>query len=248
MSRSRRSTQVLGANNLTFPAGEVSDSGIRIPVSAIGRIATPADVEEMVVGFTVPTDAAPPTPITIGDLGTVEVTEVATTGYGRTDGQPSLSLTVTKTSDANTVIVAEAVQAKLDEIAVRHTDALTITTVSDLSSFIKESTDGLLREGGLGALFAVLTIFAFLRGIRATLVAAVSIPLSVLTALVVMQLTGISLNIMTLGGLAVAVGRVVDDAIVVLGTSTAIGPSASHTWTRSSTDRAKSPRPSRPAP
>ena len=119
-------TQVLGANNLTFPAGEVSDSGIRIPVSAIGRIATPADVEEMVVGFTVPTDAAPPTPITIGDLGTVEVTEVATTGYGRTDGQPSLSLTVTKTSDANTVIVADAVQAKLDEIAARHTDVLTI--------------------------------------------------------------------------------------------------------------------------
>ena len=89
--------------------------------------------------------------------------------------------------------------------------------MSDLSSFIKESRDGLLREGGLGALFAVLTIFLFLSSLRSTLVAAVSIPLSILlAALVIMQITGITLNIMTLGGLAVAVGRVVDDAIVVL--------------------------------
>ena len=91
-----------------------------------------------------------------------------------------------------------------------------VTIVSNLSDFIVESTDGLLREGGLGALFAVITIFLFLFSLRATIVAAVSIPLSILTALVIMQITGISLNIMTLGGLAVAVGRVVDDAIVVL--------------------------------
>jgi HAE1 family hydrophobic/amphiphilic exporter-1 len=123
---------------------------------------------------------------------------------------------VTKTSDANTVQVAEDVQAKLDEIGARHPDLVLITTVSDLSDFIKESTDGLLKEGGLGAAFAVLTIFLFLWSLRSTVVAAISIPLSILTALVVMQLSGISLNIMTLGGLAVAVGRVVDDAIVVL--------------------------------
>ena len=82
--------------------------------------------------------------------------------------------------------------------------------------FIKESRDGLLREGGLGAVFAIITIFLFLLSLRATIVAAISIPLSILTALVIMQLTGVTINIMTLGGLAVAVGRVVDDAIVVL--------------------------------
>ncbi|MGZ9277264.1 MAG: efflux RND transporter permease subunit, partial [Candidatus Limnocylindrales bacterium] len=139
-----------------------------------------------------------------------------TTGFGRTNGQDSLSLSVTKTSDANTVLVAAAVEERLAEIAARHPDVVEITVVSDLSDFIKESTDGLLREGGMGALFAILTIFLFLFSLRSTLVAAISIPLSILTALVVMQLTGISLNIMTLGGLAVAVGRVVDDAIVVL--------------------------------
>ena len=91
-----------------------------------------------------------------------------------------------------------------------------VAAVSDQSSFILESSEGLLREGGLGAMFAVLTIFLFLFNLRSTLVAAVSIPLSILTALVVMQVAGITLNIMTLGGLAVAVGRVVDDSIVVL--------------------------------
>jgi HAE1 family hydrophobic/amphiphilic exporter-1 len=74
----------------------------------------------------------------------------------------------------------------------------------------------LVREGGLGALFAILTIFLFLFSLRSTVVAAVSIPISILAALTLMLATGISMNIMTLGGLAVAVGRVVDDAIVVL--------------------------------
>jgi HAE1 family hydrophobic/amphiphilic exporter-1 len=229
-------TGILTANNLTVPSGQVADGGTRIPVSTIGRLTSVEDVSSLIVGFqgapapvdpAVPAPSAPaapsaptapiaPTPITLGDLGTVELVDVATTGYGRTDGQPSLSLSVSKASDANTVDVATEVQATLDEIAARHPDVVTITTVSNLSLFIEESTDGLLREGGLGALFAVLTIFLFLLSVRSTIVAAISIPLSVLTALVVMQLTGISLNIMTLGGLAVAVGRVVDDAIVVL--------------------------------
>ena len=159
---------------------------------------------------------AAPKPITLADLGTVEPAVVATTGYGRTNGEQALTLTVSKASNANTVEVADAVQAKLTEIAGRHQGQLTVTTVADLSVFIKESRDGLVREGGLGAIFAVLTIFLFLFSLRATIVAAISIPLSILTALVIMQLTGVTINIMTLGGLAVAVGRVVDDAIVVL--------------------------------
>jgi len=227
---------VLQANSVTVPGGSLPTDGASVPVSTIGAFGSVDEIRSLVVGFsttspTMPTtpgasaapSAAPivPTPITIGDLGSVEQTGVATTGYARsgtpeTGTHPALSLTVTKTATANTVTVADAVKAKLDEIAAAHPGELTITTVSDLSSFIKESRDGLLREGGLGAVFAVLTIFLFLFSVRSTLIAAISIPLSILTALVVMQLTGISLNIMTLGGLAVAVGRVVDDAIVVL--------------------------------
>lgn len=163
-----------------------------------------------------PPAQAAPRPVTIGDLGTVELAGVATTGYARTDGRPALSLSVSKTSNANTVAVADLVTGRLEELGREHGDRVNVRVVSDLSTFIKESRDGLLKEGGLGALFAVLTIFLFLFSLRSTVVAAVSIPLSILAALVIMQAAGITLNVMTLGGLAVAVGRVVDDAIVVL--------------------------------
>ena len=159
---------------------------------------------------------AAPTPVTIGDLGTVELKGVATTGYARTDGKPALSLSGhqdlerqhrpgRRRRDRHARRARRAAQGHRQ----RH-------IVSDLSRSSRSPATGSLREGGLGALFAVLTIFLFLFSIRSTIVAAVSIPLSILAALVIMQATGITLNIMTLGGLAVAVGRVVDDAIVVL--------------------------------
>ena len=191
--------------------------GSATPGSPAGGFTTIPGILRLVQAATAAGPAAPAAKVRIhiSDIGSVAVAQVATTGYARTDGEPSLTITVSKNANANTVDVADAVQAKLAEIGANHPE-LKIVTVSDLSTFIKESRDGLLREGGLGALFAVLTIFLFLFSLRSTLVAAVSIPLSVLTALVVMQVTGITLNIMTLGGLAVAVGRVVDDAIVVL--------------------------------
>jgi hydrophobic/amphiphilic exporter-1 (mainly G- bacteria), HAE1 family len=236
---------VVQANNITIPGGALPTEDARIPVSTIGRFDSVEEIESLVVGVKTPVitplapgapqasgaplpsgapapSAAPgtplgqPTPITIGDIGSVEVLSEATTGYGRTNGQPAVTISVSKTSSANTVTVAQDVQATLDEIAARHPGELEIVTVSDQSVFILESSEGLLREGGLGAIFAVLTIFFFLLNVRSTFVAAVSIPLSILTALVIMQIAGITLNILTLGGLAVAVGRVVDDSIVVL--------------------------------
>ena len=218
---------ILQANNLTLPSGQLPAEGQKIPVSTIGEINSVEEIQGLLVGVrqpqldptATPDPAAPavlPTPVFMSDVATVELEDVATTGYARTNGQPALTLTVTKTSDGNTVSVAEDVQAVLDEAHATYGDTISITVVQDLSTFILESQDGLLREGGLGAVFAIITIFLFLFSLRSTLVAAISIPLSVLAALVLMQFAGISLNIMTLGGLAVAVGRVVDDAIVVL--------------------------------
>ncbi len=226
---------VLQANNLTVPGGQLSTDDEEIPVSTIGRFDSVEQIENLVVGVrmptvpptvpteppspqppTTPTVPLPPQPITIDDVGTVELADEATTGYARTNGQPAVTISVSKTSAANTVSVADAVQTKLDEIAARHPDEITIVTIADQSTFILESSEGLLREGGLGAVFAVITIFLFLGNLRSTFVAAVSIPLSILAALVIMQIGGITLNILTLGGLAVAVGRVVDDSIVVL--------------------------------
>jgi HAE1 family hydrophobic/amphiphilic exporter-1 len=215
---------VLQANNITIPGGQLQADGTRVPVSTIGTLTSVDQISNLIVGAKQPATApgaSPlpgqfPTPVKLSDVGTVELEDVATTGYARTNGNSSLTLTITKTSDANTVEVAQAVEKTLTDAQNTHAGALTVTVVQDLSNFITESQNGLLREGGLGALFAIVTIFLFLFSVRSTLVAAISIPLSVLSALVLMQVAGITLNVLTLGGLAVAVGRVVDDAIVVL--------------------------------
>src|SRR5664280_2041100 len=224
---------VLSTNNLTLPAGSMpitnaDGTTISIPVSAQHELLlqNPSDLLALAVGVKMPaagSAAVAPTPITIGDLGTVERVSAYPTGYAElnkdpknSDAGPSLVLSISKTSDANTVNVVQAVQKKLDELNAQNSGSFEIDTVSDSSSFIIESRDSLVREGGLGALFAIITIFVFLLSLRSTLVAAVSIPVSIMTALTLMLVFGVTINIMTLGGLAIAVGRVVDDAIVVL--------------------------------
>jgi HAE1 family hydrophobic/amphiphilic exporter-1 len=204
----------LAASNVTIPSGELPADGESIPVTTIGEIASAEELRSVIVGVN---QAGPqPVPVTLGDVAEVETDAVAETGYARLNGNEALGLTVSKTVSANTVEVSEAVTDALDEVVARSDAELEVTVVSDQADFIIESRDGLLKEGGLGAIFAVLTIFLFLFSLRSTFVAAISIPLSLLVALVAMQLSGITMNIMTLGGLAVAVGRVVDDSIVVL--------------------------------
>jgi HAE1 family hydrophobic/amphiphilic exporter-1 len=204
----------LAAANVTIPSGELPSENESIPVTTIGEITSVEQLRSVVVG--VDQSGQVPTPVTLDDVADVEEEPVATTGYAQLNGSEALALSVSKTQSANTVEVSEAVNDALDEIVASSDADLEIAVVSDQADFIIESRDGLLKEGGLGAVFAVLTIFAFLFSLRSTFVAALSIPLSLLIALVAMQLSGITMNIMTLGGLAVAVGRVVDDSIVVL--------------------------------
>ncbi len=204
----------LGAANVTIPAGQLTTGTEAVPVTVVGQIGSVDELRQVVVG--VDQSGPTPVPVRLGDVAEVASGQAASTGYGLLNGRAALGLSVSKTVSANTVEVASAITAKLDEIAKSSTADLSVDIVSNQADFILESRDGLLREGGLGALFAILTIFAFLFSLRSTFVAALSIPLSLLIALVLMQFTGVTINIMTLGGLAVAVGRVVDDSIVVL--------------------------------
>ncbi len=204
----------LGAANVTIPAGQLAVGEEAVPVTVTSQIASIDGLRRIVVGIDQAGGA--PVPVHLGDVADVAQQQVADTGYGSLNGREALGLSVSKAVSANTVQVADAVTAKLDEIAASGSADLKIDVVSNQADFIIQSRDGLLREGGLGALFAVLTIFAFLFSLRSTFVAAISIPLSLLIALVLMQFSGVTINIMTLGGLAVAVGRVVDDSIVVL--------------------------------
>lgn len=199
-----------GAAAATAPAdGDATPGDAEGPASG-GGLALP-DLSQLSEAL-----SAIPLPVTLGQIATIEQQDVQLSGYARTNGQPSLTLSVTKGSGENTVQVAEAVQGVFDEAVAEFGDVIRIDVIQDQSVFIEESTAGLVQEGLLGALFAILVIYIFLRSARTTLVAAISIPLSIFLAIAIFGVAGLTINILTLGGLAVAVGRVVDDSIVVL--------------------------------
>ena len=134
----------------------------------------------------------------------------------RTNGQTSVLIGVVKTENSNTVAVASAIQSKIASLESSLPYGLHVNQLYDASGMIKASISGLLREAILGAIFAALVILLFLRNLKTTLIAVISIPISLLTAMIILNAAGVTLNIMTLGGMAVATGRVVDDSIVVI--------------------------------
>ncbi len=155
--------------------------------------------------------AAPAEPIRLSDVATIEAVSKQSEKT-RYDLKDSLSMAITKKQDANTVEIADGVTKILN----KYDDQIDYTIGIDSAKDIEESVATLVKEGLLGALFASLAVLLFLRNIRATIIAIVSIPLSLLIAAIFLNWQDISLNIMTLGGMAVAVGRVVDDSIVVI--------------------------------
>ena len=149
------------------------------------------------------------------DVAEVEKVESNISGISRTNGEPSLGLNVTKDPDANTVEVSDGVREALGEVRDEIGDEQ-VNIIFDSAKDVEESVSGLVEKALIGAVVAVLIILLFLRSIRATLVTAVSLPTSVLAALLFSWGNDLTLNIITLAGLTIAVGRVVDDAIVVL--------------------------------
>ncbi len=152
----------------------------------------------------------------LGALATVRLAPPGNASINRTNGNPSVLITVSKTENANTVSLASAVQAQMSRSVAALPFPARITTLFDAAQPITQSVNGLLREAVLGALFAALVMLFFLRNTLTTLIAIVSIPVSLLIALIFLHMFQITLNVMTLGGMAVATGRVVDDSIVVI--------------------------------
>lgn len=154
--------------------------------------------------------------VALGELAKITYDDGSGSSFSRAGGKPAVLFDIVKTQEANTVDTAEAIRAKLDEISDQLPANAEITYTYDGSVIIEDSVSDMVREGLLGALFAFLVILLFLRNWRSTIISAISIPLSVIIALLAMKAVGVTMNIMTLGGLTVAIGRVVDDSIVVI--------------------------------
>jgi len=201
--------QYFAANGSAIPSGTIRGDEANLDVQTGTTFASAEEIGAMLVQGT---DG----PVKLSDIATVAEQPVETTSISRVNGKTSLTLSITKDPDANTVTVAHAVNNQLDAIAEQLGNGATFATVFDQAPYIEQSIHDLSVEGGIGLAMAVLVIMVFLGSIRPTLITAISIPLSLLIALIALWVGGYTLNILTLAALTVAIGRVVDDSIVVI--------------------------------
>ncbi|WP_157078914.1 efflux RND transporter permease subunit [Herbiconiux solani] len=204
-------SDVVKASGQLIPAGTLTEGGQSYAVQAGQKLGSIADLQ----GLPLPALQADGTPVTLGEVATVQLTDDPTTSISRVNGQDALTISITKLPSANTVEVSNSVRDLLPQLESALPGA-TFTVVFDQAPFIQQSIESLATEGLLGLFFAVLVVFVFLLSIRSTLVTAISIPTSVLITFIGLQAANYTLNIITLGALTIAIGRVVDDSIVVI--------------------------------
>ncbi|MCH8744227.1 MAG: efflux RND transporter permease subunit [Chloroflexi bacterium] len=222
-------------NNTSFPGGDIDQGGKNFPIRATHEFGSLDDIRNLTIGFEgIPAFGVVPVagrrgdrPVLLKDVAEVELGTAQATSISRTNGKPSLGVVVLKDPDANTVDVTEQALAALDRLVGLPPDVEILILQND-GPEVEEQLSGLLREGMLGFFFALSAVFIFLintrptllRGLaitlRPTAIIGVSIPLSIMAGILVMGAADLSLNFMSLSGLAIAVGRVVDDSIVVL--------------------------------
>ncbi|PUA38837.1 AcrB/AcrD/AcrF family protein [Paenibacillus elgii] len=201
-------SQSIQAAILTSPAGLVDFSGNTQMVRVKSDLNTIYSLESMKI------TAAGGQTLLLKDIAKVEAISESRF-ISRLDGKPAIGVTIYKTKNSNDVQLATEADALMAKWKQEFPN-LTFKTLFATSSMIKDSINGMVKEGALGALLASIMILLFLRNVRMTIIVLVSIPLSLLITLLIMAPLDISLNIMTLGGITIAIGRVVDDSIVVI--------------------------------
>ena len=208
----------LNSNGVLLPGGSITEGDSTLTVQSGSRIQSVDGITALpLVGARGAASRATGGGITtIGDVAAVALVDNPVTSISRVNGKPALTIAVTKTPAGNTVAVSKEILAAIPGLEKSLGANTKFTVVFNQAPFIQQSIESLATEGVLGLFFAVIVILLFLLSIRSTLVTAISIPVSVLITFIGMQATGYSLNIITLGALTIAIGRVVDDSIVVI--------------------------------
>lgn len=192
------------------PGGSVSDDNESLDI-AIGKEFD--EVDDM-GSILVAVEDGPPVPLS--EIAEVEQTQAEAQTVSRTNGNDAISLMILPSNDANFIELSEEAISIMDEAAVQMADGTEFTIVFDQADFIEDAIAGLANEGLWGLALAVLVIFVFLLAVRPTIITGITIPLSVLFAFLGMLATGTTVNMMSLAGLMITIGRMVDDSIVVI--------------------------------
>lgn len=200
----------LRSENVNISSGRLDEASQRYLVRTINQFANLEEMGELMVAV------QGGVPVKLRDIANVSQGHKERQAIIRSDGQEAVEIAVYKEGDANTVSVAEAVLAGVERIRKEIPAGAVLTTVDNQSTFIKSSIREVVDAALIGGLLSILVIFLFLGEGWATLVIALSLPVSIIATFFCMQQFGIGLNVMSLGGIALATGMVVDNAIVVL--------------------------------
>lgn len=203
---------ILSAQHFSMPAGYIEEDGVQTLVRVGNKL---EDLEELksLVLFDTGEDAIGP--VTLSDVADISLENNAGEMYAKVNGQDAVALSFTKQSAYSTAQVSKNIQARFQELSAQY-EGLTFTMLSDQGDYIHIVVDTVLQNLVLGAVLAVLILLLFLKDVRPTLAVACSIPISLLAAIVLMYFSGVTLNVISLSGLAVGVGMLVDNSVVVI--------------------------------
>lgn len=204
--------QMLTAQNFSMPAGYITEDGVKYLVRVGDKFTSVEEMQELVL-FDPGMEGVEP--IRLTDVADVSVTDNSAEVYAKVGGQDALLLTMQKQTGYSTGEVSDRLNAFFEQL-MEEDSSIHVTTMMDQGIYIDMVVDSVLQNLGYGAVLAVLILFLFLKDLRPTAVVACSIPISVLTAVVLMYFSGITLNVISLSGLALGVGMLVDNSIVVI--------------------------------
>ncbi|MDF2892189.1 MAG: acriflavin resistance protein [Clostridia bacterium] len=200
---------ILQSENLNLPGGTIEYADKKLLLRSTGEFKSIEQIKN------IPIALPNGTTLYVRDIAEVLDTHKPIDSYSRTNEKNSISISVQKQTNANTVNVARAVKNELQKIEKEYTDTK-IELIFDQGEFIELSINNVANNAIVGGLLAVLILFIFLKNVRTTMIIATAIPISIIATFVLVYFAGISLNIVSLGGLALGVGMLVDNAIVVL--------------------------------
>ncbi len=204
---------LLTAQNFSMPAGYIDDdSGVSYMVSVGQKFESSSELEDMVL-FDLGLEGV--APITLGDVATVVVTDNGDELYTKLNGENGILLSFTKQSNYATAEVSNNITHRFETLEAQY-EGLTFVPLMDQGDYIYLIVETILSSLLWGAVFSVVVLFLFLRDWRPTLITLISIPVSVIFAVVLMYFTGVTINMISLSGLAVSVGMLVDNSVVVI--------------------------------